>query len=203
MLPLRRSSFVTVFLLAVLSSTLAVAAYCQDVPSDNSKLALSAEVVLTQEFCSTKTKKGDFVSGKETFEVGKAACAEIEPALKKVFQSLIRVDSVPSAGDTQVVLLPRFVDVGATRTALAFSNRELVVLVEWTVKDKSGNTLWLETVQGSSKHHMGNLFTHGKNVRLVVNDSVKDMAEQTAVKMGASPELRKLGDTSTTAAAPN
>jgi len=162
-------------------------------PGDT-KLALAAAVVLTPDFCATKTKKGDFWSGKETFPIGTAACRELEPALKGVFSSLTRVEGASTSGDAQVVLVPRFVDVGATKALGAFSNREMVVLLEWTVKDKSGNTVWLETVQGSAKHHMGNLFTHGKNVRLIAEDSAKDAAEQSASKMSASPELRKLAN---------
>jgi hypothetical protein len=39
---------------------------------------------------------------------------------------------------------------------------------------------------------MGNMFTHSKNLKLIVTDSVKDAAEQSASKMSSSPELRKL-----------
>ena len=66
------------------------------------------------------------------------------------------------------------------------------VLLEWTAKGSAGKTIWLQTVQGSSKHHMGNMFTHGHDVKLIVRDSVKDVAEQSAAKMEASAELRKL-----------
>ena len=160
-------------------------------PADTT-LTLKAALVLTPEFCATKTKQGSFASGKETFEIGKVACAELEPALKGVFSSLTRIMAPPSPEGTQVVLLPKFGEVEATKTLGAFSDREMIVLLEWTVKDRSGKTVWIETVQGSAKHHMGNTFTHGKNVKLIVEDSVKDAAEQSASKMSSSPELRKL-----------
>ena len=124
----------------------------------------------------------------------------LEPALKGVFLSLARVDADPTSGDAQLVLMPKFVDVGATQSLGAFSNRELVVLVEWTVKDKAGKTVWVETVEGSAKHHMGNAFTHGKNVKKIIEDSVEDMAKQSASKMSSSPELAKLGNVNSTAA---
>ena len=73
------------------------------------------------------------------------------PALKGVFSGLTRVQEASSSGEAQLVLTPRFVDIGATQKAFAFSDRELVVLVEWTVKDKSGKSVWIETVQGSAK----------------------------------------------------
>ncbi len=180
------------FLAAALWCLLVLPAACVTAPGQaaspaGQKLALKAALVLTPEFCATKMKKKH-----ETFETGKAACAELEPALKEAFSSLTRVAAASSSGDAQVVLLPRFADVGATKTLGAFSNREMVVLLEWTVKDTSGRTVWIETVQGSAKHHSGNAFTYKKNLKRIVADSVKDAAEQSASRMSSSPELRKL-----------
>lgn len=162
-------------------------------PAD-AKLPIKAALVLTPEFCATKIKPKGSALTKEwgTFEVGKAACEQLEPALKEAFFSLSRVAAPPAAQEAQLVLLPRIVDVNATTAMGAFSNREMVVVLEWTAKDPAGNTVWLETVQGSAKHHMGNLFTFKKNQVLIVTDSVKDAAVQSASKMSSSPELRKL-----------
>jgi hypothetical protein len=181
---------------AIIFSAVSVTLRAQTKSPADTTLTLNAALVLTPEFCATKSKQGSFVSGKETFEIGKAACAELEPALKGVFSSLTRTAAPPSPEEAQVVLLPKCGDVDATKTLGAFSDREMIVLLEWTVKDRSGKTVWIETVQGSSKHHMGNTFTHGKNVKLIVEDSVKDAAEQSASKMSSSPELRKLAQQS-------
>jgi hypothetical protein len=154
-------------------------------------LPLKVALVLTPEFCATITK-GALFTTKEEFKIGKAACAELEPALKSVFPNLARVEAATLSGDAQVMLLPRFVNVGATMGLTAFSNREMTVLLEWTVKDMSGNTVWLGTVQGSAKHHVGNMFSYKKNCMLIAEDSIKDAAAQSASKMASAPELRKL-----------
>jgi hypothetical protein len=158
------------------------------------RLDLRAALVLTPEFCATKSKKGDLFSGKETFEIGKAACAELESALSGTFSKLTRVEAEPTSGDAQIVLTPRFVDVGKpVATLTVSSNRPLVVLLQWTAKDASGKTVWIETVAGSSKNHNGNVFTQSKkNLKSIVEDSVKDMAQESAAKMKAAPELRGL-----------
>lgn len=156
-------------------------------PAAPSKLSLTAALVLTPEFCATVSKKGN-----EKFPVGKAACNELEPTLRGVFTSLVRVDDSTKAGQAQVVLEPRFSDVGATQKAFAFSSRELTVLVDWTVRDQTGRSIWIETVQGSAKHHIGNAFTYGNDLKHVVEDSVQDMANQTAAKVLAAPQLLKL-----------
>ena len=126
------------------------------------------------------------------FEVGKAACVEFEPTLKEAFASVTTTTETPKTGDIQLVLIPKFVDVGSTMGVTAFSNRELDVILQWTVKDLSGTTIWIGTVQGSAKHHQGNIFTYKKNLKLIVDDAVKDLASQSAIKMSSSAELRKL-----------
>jgi hypothetical protein len=194
MLQTNRSFLASALFCSLVLPAVCVTARGQMTLHADAKPSLNAALVLTPEFCATKTKKGTWGINRETFPIGKAACEELEPALKGVFPGLTHVEAAASSGDAQVVLVPRFVDVGATQTLGAFSNRELVVLVEWTVKDKAGKTVWVETVQGSAKHHMGNAFTHGKNLKLIVRDSVKDMAEQSASKMSAAPELRKLAN---------
>ncbi len=157
-----------------------------------SKLSLSAAVVLTPEFCATKTKKGSWMTNQETFPVGAAACADIEPALKEVFSKIVRVDSPDESKDAQVTLIPKFVNVNATQKAFAFSNRELIVAVEWTVKDKAGKTIWVGTVQGAASRHIGNAFTYKKNLKKIVEDSTRDMASQSATSIASSPELLAL-----------
>jgi hypothetical protein len=181
-----RVRWCALFLVAIFAT-----AHGQTISPTDAKLPLKAALVLTPEFCATITKDGPFTT-KERFEIGKAACTELEPALKAAFPNLARVEAATSSGDAQVVLLPRFVNVDATMGITAFSNREMAVLLEWTVKDMSGNTVWLETVQGSAKHHVGNMFTYKKNCKLIAEDSVKDAAEQSAARMASAPELRKL-----------
>ena len=151
------------------------------------KLSLTAALVLTPEFCATVNKKKS-----EKFQVGKAACDELEPALRGIFTSLTRVDDSSKAGDAQVVLEPKFADVAATEKSFAFSNRDLVVVVDWTVRDQSGKAIWVETIQGEAKRHQGNAFTYGSNLKHIVQESVEDMAEQSAAKMSSSPQLLKL-----------
>jgi hypothetical protein len=181
-----RARWCTLFLVATFAP-----AHGQAISQTDARLPLKAALFLTPEFCATVTKRGHFTT-KEEFEIGNAACTELEPVLKTVFPHLARVEAATSYGDAQVVLLPRFVDVGATIGVTAFSNREMTVLLEWTVKDMSGNTIWLETVQGSAKHHVGNMFSYKKNCKLIAEDSIRDAAEQSASKMASAPELRKL-----------
>lgn len=184
------SIFCRRFLLAVcyplLASCFFANAQDQTQPAPQ-KLSLTAALVLTPEFCSTENKKGH-----EKFLVGKAACAELEPALKGIFTTLTRVDDSSKAGDAEVVLEPKFADVGATQRNFAFSSREMVVMVEWTVRDQSGKAIWMDTAEGTAKRHMGNAFTIRSNEKHITEDSARDMAKESAAKMSSSLELQKM-----------
>jgi len=169
-------------------------AFGQTPPPADTKLSLKAAIVLTPEFCATKSKEGTWGINQENFEIGKVVCADLEPALNGAFAGVTRVEAASSATDAQIILTPKFVDVAATQAKFAFSNRELVLVLEWTAKDASGKTVWIDTVQGSAKHHIGNTFTYKKNLKLIVDDSSKDLAAQSAAKMSASQQLRDLSN---------
>jgi hypothetical protein len=192
--------------LLVLSATLI--AHGQGAQASASGLAIKAEVVLTPQFCATKSKKGSFISNtKETFAIGQAACPQIERALKNAFASVTRVEMEPPPGaaSAQVILVPKFVDISATRTVNPLSDRVLVVLLEWTAKDPAGKPVWIETVQGSAKNMQsggigaGPLGTNtvgriweSRNRKRIIVDAVRDLAEASARRMSEAPELRKL-----------
>lgn len=205
MLPTRHSlishSLLCIFLL------LTAAANGQTTPPADTKLGLKAAILLTPEFCATKIHKeyirkqgGQPLSGEgETFMIGKAACEGLVPPLEGVFSKVVVVPSLSGAtasspGEAQVVLLPRIVDVNATRPfsvglLVHAKDREMTLVLEWTAKDASGRTVWIETVQGSVKvRNVGNK----KVMAQMLDGSVKSAAEQSASKMSASPELRKL-----------
>jgi len=164
-----RDSVVLLLLLVASALGLSRSARAQDHSAAPQPLNLTAGLVLTPEFCATIDKKHS-----EKFEVGKAACAQLEPVLSKVFAK------------------PRFSEVGGTKKAFAFSTRELVILMEWTVRDREGKVLMLDTVQGTGKRHMGNMYTYKSNLKHIVEDATQDMAEQSAQKIAAFPALVKL-----------
>jgi hypothetical protein len=180
-------------LLATLLPVLAWAAMdAQSTVPAEAKFPLRTALVLTPEFCTSRVARGGVQDNpKRGLEVGQIACVEFEPALKDVFADITRVSDEQKIGDAQLVLIPKFVDAGVKMEGFtAFSNQDLDLLLQWTAKDASGRTVWLETVQGSAKHHVGNVFTARKNMRLIISDAVKNLAVQSASKISLSPELR-------------
>ena len=49
-----------------------------------------------------------------------------------------------------LMLIPKFVEISTTQQPfLPLSQRKLLILLEWTIQDLAGHTIWLQTVQGS------------------------------------------------------
>lgn len=181
------TALVAALLLAILLPGVCITACGQTTSPTDQKLNLNVAVVIDAGFCATKIKKNH-----ETFEVGKAACEVFNSAFEHGFSSVTNVATDKDVAAAQAIITPKFVDVSATKTMGAFSSRELTVLLEWTVKDRSGRTVWIETVQGSGKNHMGNAFTYKTDLREIIRYAVQDLAHKSLAAMDASPELRKL-----------
>ncbi len=172
----------------------------QAVPPD-STLGLQAVLVLTPEFCATTIKQGDKVfTGVEKFDVGISACAELEPALQGAFRQLKRVAAPPVADTGEVVLVPRLVSASDTRSkGITIFNRpmkDLLVVLEWTIRDPAGKTVWLQTVQGTLaiKGRPNRRTLSTKDMKILVDAAVEDAAKQSVAKMSSAPELRKLAE---------
>jgi hypothetical protein len=197
MLLLHRSVVGHSLLCMLVFSVASVMSRGQTLSSANTKLALKAALVLTPEFCATKIK--DTTLHRGDFEIGNAACAALEPALRGVFPDLIRVDESAAVKDAQVVLLPRVVDARTTQPGNVlhdFNRRNMVVELEWTVKDMSGRTVWIGTVQGTATGHVGSAVTIGKDRKILVQAAMTNAAEQSASDISLAPELRKFAGTS-------
>jgi len=150
------------------------------------KLQLRAALILTPDFCATKWTTGNgWTSNKENYTVGQAACEFLEPALKNSFSTLTRLEAVPPSSDAQVILQPKILKGDATKGR----KREMVILLEWTVTDTAGKTVWLQTVQGTATHKRGT-FKVGKNFKLLLAAAVQDAADESARQMSAAPELK-------------
>ncbi len=182
-MPFRR----TFYLLFILPLVSVCPVLTQNTPMAPNKLSLKAVLVLTPEFCATVSKQGS-----EKFQIGKASCKVLGPTLQNAFLNITPVDDGSKAGSADVVLEPRFANTTTTHKAFAFSSRELVVGIEWTVRDPSGKVIWIGTVQGTAKRHMGNAFTYAHNAKKILEQSVQDMADQSAATMSSAPELLKL-----------
>lgn len=162
--------------------------------------ALKAAVVLTPELCAAIIAPGprvapaDFPLRKESFAVGRPLCEQLENSLGYAFASVTRLNRQPAAtAEADVILTPRFAGLNATRAtgpAPAFGNRELLILLEWTARDAAGNTVWIETVQGSATGRQGSFLTRDR--QRLTSSAVDDLLRASTQRMSEAVELRRL-----------
>lgn len=155
----------------------------QPTTAPHSQLPLKAAIVLTQEFCESNSHTGSYWKlGKTIYFTGRLFCRGIEPALKPTFISLTRVSDASLAGDAQVVLIPRFIDV---KEKMHMASSDLILSYEWTAKDSSGKTVWTEIIEEQA---------HGHKINKLLTQSMNAVFSESANKMSASPGLRKLAE---------
>lgn len=153
-------------------------------PATVTKIPLSADLVLSPDFCAPKTRPA---LGRNS-----VLCTQIAAALEGVFSRITRVNQAPAPGNhsAQLVLIPRLVDMNTTQPFFGSSQSQLLLLVEWTIQDASGRPIWLQTVEGTSHHKMG-WFFRGKNQAIMTEAAVDELAKASRMKILTAPELRQ------------
>jgi hypothetical protein len=155
------------------------------------KLKLDAELVLTPEFCSAELKSGNgFSTVKDRYQIGEKLCPLLEAELPSLFTSLRRSEGVPAPNATSagVILVPKMGDIGATRG----NKRELVVVVEWTALDRTGKTLWVQTIEATVQGKAGSAYTHGKHLKAMTVEAANAVLAKSEDAIRSAPQLIKL-----------
>lgn len=163
-------------------------AVAQQPPVSGSKIAGTAIIVLTREFCTQEVKMGN-----EVFRAGRLLCSSAEEAIRNSFERVIRMETPPKPEDAggHIVLIPKYADMEAT-TPLFKNKRNMALLLEWSAIDPSGKILWVQTVEGDAQKKTGNVHQETlKMAEMVVRDLVAKSAE--AIK--ESQEIRHFVET--------
>jgi hypothetical protein len=132
--------------------------------------------------------------GTEVFPLGPSLAQYARHVCGTAFQSVTAVSNVQQvSGKEQCVLIPRVVGASFEQALSGLSEPEMVVIVEWTLKDRAAQTvLWLATVEGKSKEVMGTSFTYQKHKRIRYQKLFDDLSRNTAAAFANSPEIKHL-----------
>jgi hypothetical protein len=146
-------------------------------------LPSDASLVLAEDLCATVANG----HGGVKYEVGKSLCSGLEPGLKDTFTALTRLDRGPAPGAPHagLVLIPNFVDFVFDIVGGEF---DLVVAVEWTVQDRQGRLVWLQTVTGETH---AKARTRRDLRQKLIPAAVADLAKNTASAFLRAPEIAR------------
>jgi hypothetical protein len=173
----------------LLSASLAGQSAAPDAPY--AQLSMKAALVLTPKFCDTRKRQS--IAIKDVLRTGEFVCRQLESEFKKVFPDLTIATEASASGtqSAKLILIPKFVEYSATQPLLPSSKRELTILLEWTAKDASGKTIWLQTVLGSTAQRTGWVITT-KHQNALVQAAADDLAKASASKISTAVELKRL-----------
>jgi hypothetical protein len=155
------------------------------------KIAATAIVVLTHEFCTVEVKRGNWGVGNEVFRPGLLICPSAEEAVRNSFERVIRMETAPKPEDAggHLVLIPRYADMEATTTATTIGKRNIALLLEWRAIEPSGKILWVQTVEGDARKATG--LNHQKLLQMVA----RDLAAKSTEAIEKSQEIRQFLET--------
>jgi hypothetical protein len=155
------------------------------------KLPIRVTLLLAEECCGL-VKEISFLE-KRKVALGEVLCGYAEEVARAAFADFIRRGEAtrPEAG-TEAVLRLRFVDISWSSGMSAWSQQEVLILIEWMVLDREGKTLWAQTIRGVARGKLGTLFSVSRRNRELLQAAVDDVFNQSLKQMISSPELRRL-----------
>ena len=153
------------------------AAAAQQPSITSGKIAATAIVVLTHEFCTVEVKRVNWFVPGEIFRPGLLICPSAEEAVRNSFEHVIRMETAPKPEDAggHLVLIPRYADLEATTTVTTSGKRNVALLLEWSAIEPSGKIVWVQTVEGDARKATG--FNHQKLLQMVARDLVAKSTE--------------------------
>lgn len=191
--PNRSTAGPCIALVAALSSILLLLTGCViprhfeakplSVEQDTSKIPLSVDLVLPEEFCNYKFEQwrgGDW----RIFYLGAALCEYAEDAASRVFSSISisHGDKDQPAGEVDATLTPRVINVELMFPPTIFQENEVIIIVGWSLVGRKGRTIWAAEVQGNVRN---------KKLKRVFDDAMREVFEQSVRDMISARTIRE------------
>jgi hypothetical protein len=125
--------------------------------------------------------------------LGGALAQNAEVLTRELFSDVVVTNGGASPGKagTAAVLIPRMVLAEQNMAAWAFGDQKLSVLLEWTLKDGQGNTVWVDTIKGEGETNAGNVFTHNSNAEERIKIMLDNLFHQSFQAMSSAKAIRE------------
>jgi hypothetical protein len=91
------------------------------------------------------------------------------------------------------ILIPKVAGVEQASGMWAWTDASATLLLEWTLKDASGQTVWAETIKGEGTGKLGTAFSQISNAEARNAAMIEDAFKKSHQAISASADIRKLG----------
>lgn len=133
------------------------------------------------------------------YPLGDALRRLAEDVVRSEFRQVTVVpDAAAAVNRADAVLYPRVVKIEQVLPIWAYSERELVIVIEWTLKDRANErVVWLTTVRADATEKAGTAFSMKRHEQALFQRVFDGLAEKSAIAMRESPEIGRLSSTRT------
>jgi len=113
---------------------------------------------------------------------------------RSTFSDVKQFDSIASASqstESDAILIPKLVKVEARRVGMAWAKREILVVLEWTMKQRaSQKTVWLATVEGTASNKVGTGFSMDRRDREAMQAALEDASRKSINAVQSAQEIK-------------
>ena len=151
-----------------------------------------ARVLLALDGAFTSYRHTMYLGDHYVYEMGAMFSAGAEDVVRALFTEVTIGGSGSPTTNAELVVTPR---VAAVRMSpfegSAFQKRVATVAIEWTIRDATGQTVWLDTVEGEGSSDVGTPFTRGtraaERLRLASGAAFRNAVE----RIREAPEVQQ------------
>ena|SRR2546425_7130217 len=150
------------------------------------KISLKVGLYLSEEFRGALWERPPMGWEARKILLGDALTEGAEAASRALFSRLIIMKDPTNSVEVGIdaILTPRMVSVEQTRPILRWDVTVITVMLEWSLKDVRGNTIWVDTVRGEGKSRLDDPDTR---IRLLIEDLFRNSFQV----IRSSQEIRK------------
>jgi hypothetical protein len=144
---------------------------------ENNKIDLTVTLVLSEEF---KNYSWDAPTGRRyTLMIGESLSKNAKLLCDNAFKKVITSSDAVGSHDSDAVLIPEVVLVDKTQAAFGPQMVEMEIQVLWTLKNREGKIIWIDTIKGFGHEKMGGPFSFDKNTKKQINMAMGNMFKNT------------------------
>jgi hypothetical protein len=156
------------------------------------KISAHVHLMITDEFKQTSWEAMISPMDKGVIRLGDELVKESERLARAVFAevTVVSSSSPPAAATPEAILIPKVVLFERTQPTTIFGQQTTTLEVEWRLKGRTGDTLWVDTIKGESTTKMGS--NHKKSAGVQVQAALDQLIRDAFKSMTSSPDLRRL-----------
>ena len=155
------------------------------------KIPISVELLLTGELQIAEL----FIQpdGFYRIPLGNALSENAELLARSIFKKVsVRSDEMPRSGQQiDAVLLPEIISATQTRPMLGLSKAVLLIVFQWTLNDRNGNPIWVDTIKAKGISSLVVGVSVKKGTKRRVQKVINDLFTKSFEAMSTSREIRK------------